>query len=79
MRANARNAMWYSLTSLILAVSCTLIKAASEESSDNVLNVGACMVAAGVLMYSATQIWSVVRAFRAQYRVRVLDEHGFKW
>ena len=77
-RAHARQTMWYSLSSLIVAVICHLLQSAAEHRDDPLV-LGAAAATVGALLASVVVLWRTVRAFRAQYRVRVLGVHGYAW
>lgn len=77
-RAAARQTMWYSLTSLLVAVVCSVLKSAAEHLDDPLTLVAAALTV-GVLLVSIHVLWRTVWSFRERYRAKVLGEHGYSW
>ena len=77
-RANARQTMWYSLSSLMLAIVCAVAKSTFEHWDDPVTIVFG-MLTAAVLIGVVVVLWRTVFHFRSVYRGKVLGEHGISW
>ncbi len=76
MRASARNTMWYSLASLLLAAVACIAKNVAAHAEPLTMLGG--LVATGALGYSIYSIFATVATFRGKYR-EMLSDFGYSW
>ena len=77
MRKTARDTMWWSMSSLLVAVVARIVQGAIERLGDPLTMTGA-ILASGAFVLAILSVHKTVRTFRAAYRP-FLAERGHLW